>query len=750
MLYASPIPKGTLRVPVGEDSTYQRMIEAVQNRDDEHEKGPEDIYKRLLGEILREAEDTLAQFYRENQVPEAETMVRNFAEDALVLIYRWETEANFQIPYLPEGFPTTSQLMNRIAEKSRSEQERELEQHIRQIIGALLSGLSKPGSDQPRDPKTGQLGAKAEKVGTQKTGAQAVSKRIGNPTLRGEVIQRLLESVRSALTEEALSSLAVAISGLINGGYESEIRELYAILEADKTHKWKLRHLPKLLPQIENREPTEAEIEAVRTFILSADPPVLINAGRWLNTIEPRVSGIIVERLRALLPEAEQWRLQRLIEEKERLESLRPKPVIFDREHKLSLLGIYNPVVANFIIKNGSAYDYILELVPESLEPDEIRLSTENIVPTQEVCDMSVEFARYILDHYEEFGKGRIVFVGPEADLLFEATRTLAPSYGIASEDVVMVDIPSAFEAIYPDDEIFKYLETMGAIPEDGRSVLLIQELGTGRTLEDLRNVIESRRDVKVNKFQLKSGDKSIADGYDTHVVAERVPIVHRVAGWMDKLRVQYRTIDDLVDMHDGVWPIYSYRKDHSLIRWLQRAPIIEAALKDKLRLDISEPEVGQVGAIAGLSKPGFTQTESGKSSPEATGPPLIAQLYLSETTFSNETNFYPAMFDGKRFNAAQHDLEVSVNSFCEEKGLTRLSANVMPVVLVNIPARESERIEALKRYFGNRAVIINFSESDVETYRYFENFFKENKDGKIFDDASPNLGVLRQHLDNV
>ena len=129
--------KSCLRIPVGETDTYKRLTEAIETRE-EQKKDPHDTYRELLKKILREAEDTLAYFYTRSDVPEAKAMARDFAENALVSIIRRETESNFTIPHLPEGFPTLSQLMDSIADKSSSEQEIFLNKYIRQIVGALL------------------------------------------------------------------------------------------------------------------------------------------------------------------------------------------------------------------------------------------------------------------------------------------------------------------------------------------------------------------------------------------------------------------------------------------------------------------------------------------------------------------------------------------------------------------------------------------------------------------------------------
>jgi hypothetical protein len=103
-----------------------------------HRSDPQDTYRRLLRQVLREGEAVYKQFLIDNNVPEAGDMARSFAEDALASIIRRETESNFKIPYLPEDFPTLLQLMDNIADKLSSEQEIFLNKYIRQIVGALL------------------------------------------------------------------------------------------------------------------------------------------------------------------------------------------------------------------------------------------------------------------------------------------------------------------------------------------------------------------------------------------------------------------------------------------------------------------------------------------------------------------------------------------------------------------------------------------------------------------------------------
>ena len=153
-VYPSTFPKDTLRPPIGtEDDTLGRVEETYYREIGEEGKGylvlqensgeDEDLihlaYKVVLARILKEGAEVLFQFYKQRGHPEAEIMARDFAEDSLVSIIRRDTEPNFWIPYIPEGFPTTSQLINTIIDRPPSEQKKALEEHMKQIVKALLT-----------------------------------------------------------------------------------------------------------------------------------------------------------------------------------------------------------------------------------------------------------------------------------------------------------------------------------------------------------------------------------------------------------------------------------------------------------------------------------------------------------------------------------------------------------------------------------------------------------------------------------
>ena len=184
-------------------------------------------------------------------------------------------------------------------------------------------------------------------------------------------------------------------------------------------------------------------------------------------------------------------------------------------------------------------------------------------------------------------------------------------------------------------------------------------------------------------------------------------------------------------------------------------SPVPAKSATDRASLSESNPPRREGPGAHSSGRPMDDETEPAQTDEYElkTTVSLTAQINERETTFSEQTNAYPRIFDGSRFNEPRGSLKTLVNEFCEEYELRELPANIIPVVLVTIPAKERESMEELKKHFGNRAVVINIHDIlYTDTCRYFEGFFDnpEHNDGQIFDNSYPDINNLRQHLDKA
>lgn len=73
----------------------------------------------------------------------------------------------------------------------------------------------------------------------------------------------------------------------------------------------------------------------------------------------------------------------------------------------------------------------------------------------QAICD----YVEYIFKKYnKEFERGKLVFVGGSADLIYAAARIMAPAYGVNDEDLVLLQFPTLLLFSDQDDYIYSYL----------------------------------------------------------------------------------------------------------------------------------------------------------------------------------------------------------------------------------------------------------------------------------------------------
>jgi len=119
----------------------------------------------------------------------------------------------------------------------------------------------------------------------------------------------------------------------------------------------------------------------------------------------------------------------------------------------------------------------------------------------------------------------------------------------------------------------------------------------------------------------------------------------------------------------------------------------------------------------------------------------VVAKLD-SGGSFLDEGHVRPVLLDCRTVFSERNINLVTVNEFYQSN-IVGLESNDIPVVVVNIPYAQAEK---LKTYFGNRAVILNLYNSSL--YNYFDRLL-EGREILLLDDPNE-LDDLRRHLDQA